>query len=156
MDKYEILKSFSKFLDKHFGETKQEIEKPTVEVVKALDTEKRMATFVVLKAMRDESDYDAHGDFYDRETVEEACYNFAENCMKANLGHLVMVDEGTAKIVENYIVPVDITLGDQDVPAGSWLQTWKFADDSLWADVKAGKWNGLSVGCMANVEVIDE
>jgi hypothetical protein len=149
IDKDNIIKAFSEFLEKHFGDTKQ------VEVVKAVNTEKRMATFVVLKAMSDTSDFDAHGDFYDRETVEDACYNFYENCMKANLGHLVMVDEGTAKIVESYIIPVDIELGGQYVPAGSWLQTWKFADDALWQGVKDGEWNGLSVGCMANVETLD-
>lgn len=150
LDKENVVKAFSEFLEKHFGETKR------TEVVKAVNTEKRLATFVVLKAMSDETDFDAHGDFYDRETVEDACYNFYENCMKANLGHLVMVDDGTAKIVESYIIPVDIELGDQSVPAGSWLQTWKFADDALWQGVKDGEWNGLSVGCMANVETLDD
>lgn len=156
MEKKDLVKAFSDFIDNHFGAPKSAPEVKSVEIVKAVNEDKMIATFVVLKAMDDESDYDLHGDFYDAEEVEKACYSFNEHCMKANLGHLVMVDDSVAKIVESYITMVDIQLDDQFISKGSWLQTWKFNDGQLWEGVKSGDWNGLSIQCLANTETIDE
>lgn len=154
MDKFELIKKFTEFLDSVGGTTRES--EPTVEICKSVDTEAKEATFVVLKAMKDESEYDLHGDTYSAEEVIKACRSFNENCMQANLGHLVMVEKGTASIVESYTAPVDMMIDDEFIPKDSWLQVWKFADDELWAGVKNGDWNGLSVGCNGIKEDVNE
>lgn len=153
IDKEKLVVAFSEFLEKHFGETKQE--KEVIETVKALDTEKRQALFVALMAHPDETSFDLHGDTYSAEEVEKACHSYNTSCMKTNLGHLVMVDDNICSVIESYIAPVDMQIGDQFVTKGSWLQVWQFADDELWQGVKNGDWCGISIGCRAVKEELD-
>ena len=154
MEKETILKAFSDFLDKHFGGSQQETS-PSVEVAKALDEEKRQALFVALMAHKDETSFDLHGHTYDAAEVEKACHSYNTSCMKTNIGHLVMVDDNICSVIESYIAPVDMQIGDQYVTKGSWLQVWQFADDELWQGVKNGEWSGISIGCRATVEEIE-
>jgi len=72
--------------------------------------------------------------------------------MRPNLAHLMMADNNTAVITESYIAPTDMDLNGVSIKKGSWLQTWKFNDDSIWEGVKSGYWNGLSVQCNGLVE----
>lgn len=154
MKKEEILKKFSDFLDSMVGSSKEN-EAPTLEVRKAVDVEKRQATFVVLHAYKDETEYDLHDETYDAEEVEKACHNYNRNCMKANLGHLMMIGDDVAYVLESYCTDADMVIGDEFVAKGSWLQKWQFQDDSVWEGVKKGHWNGLSIQCQATVEELD-
>ena len=157
-EKESILKAFSGLLDGILGGSdKEELESPvevckTVEVStrvkKSLDEEQRKATFIVLAP----DEVDLHGDTYSAETIEKACDNFRENCMQVNLAHLMMADDNLAVITESYIAPDDMNLNGVSVKKGSWLQTWKFNDESIWEGVKSGYWNGLSVQCNGLVE----
>lgn len=163
MDGKKILKAFADLVAEALTGTEevtpQPVEKATkksTNVVKAVNEEKKLATFVVLKAMSGDDDFDLHEDTYDAEEVLKACHNFNTKCMKANLGHMMMIDQGTAAIVQSFTTPTDLEISDQFVPEGSWLQVWKFADDALWDEVKEGKWTGLSVGCGAYEEEITD
>jgi len=149
--KKSLRESFESWLEKHFGPTQKE---PQLSVKKAVDTELKQATFLVLKAMTDDTDPDLHGDVYYEEDVAKACHSYNEHCNKANLAHLMMIDKGTAYVLESYLSPVDFQLGDQFITKGSWLQVWQFTDDDLWEEVKKGHWNGLSIQCMAEPEDI--
>lgn len=150
--KKSLRESFEQWLEKHFGSTKEGESK---DIKKAVDEELKQATFLVLKAMSDNSDPDLHGDVYYEEDVLKACHSYNENCMKANLAHLMMVDKGTAYVLESYISPVGFQLDDQYITKGSWLQVWQFTNDELWEDVKKGYWNGLSIQCVADAEEIN-
>ena len=156
-DKTTLIKSL---LDTVKGILVSEVEespsKQPIEFVKALDTEKKQATFLAMMAFRDDTEYDLHGDTWDAEEVTKACHDFNTNCMKTNLGHLVMVDDGVASIVESYIAPVDMMLGDQFITKGSWLQVWQFADDSIWEGVKNGYWNGISPAFLTEYEELSD
>lgn len=147
-EKKSLLKSLAKFLGI------QDSPK-SLEVTKAVNEEKKQATFLAMMAYRDETQFDLHGDTFDAEEVSKACHNFNTNCMKTNLGHLVMVDDGVASIVESYIAPVDMMLGDQFITKGSWLQVWQFADDSIWEGVKKGYWTGISPAFLTEYEEIE-
>lgn len=144
IDKSKMIESFSTFIDTHFGETKK------VDIAKALDSDKKLATFVVLAP----EEVDAHGDIYSYDVVEDACYQYNEYCYKCNLEHLLMIDEKTAEVMESYISPVDFQLGETFIKKGTWLQTWKFTSDELWNQVKEGHWTGLSIQCLGEVEDI--
>lgn len=122
----------------------------TVQVVKSTNEELKQATFLVLAP----DEVDLHGDIYDATEVRKACHNFNQNSMTANLMHLVETD--TFSIVESYIEKVDIVLGEQLIKAGSWCCTIQVWDDFVWDEIKKGNLCGISVGCKAVPEDLNE
>ncbi len=123
-------------------------------VVKSLNEEKKLATFIVLEPQDDDGmTTDLHGDWYSADDVEEACYSFNRFCMKANLLHLV--DTTDFSFVESYISRTDMVLGDTFVKKGTWLATCYFEDDDLWAKVKDGTFDGLSIQALANTKPME-
>lgn len=117
---------------------------------KSLNEEKRLATFLVLEPQ--DEDYitsDLHGDWYDRDTVEDACHSFNRFCRKANLFHLV--DTTAFEFVESYITEADMLIGEEPIKKGSWLAkiyvNKSDVGDLVWESIKSGEFNGLSVQC---------
>jgi hypothetical protein len=150
LDKKEIVTAFAEFIEKHFGASaKQE---QHVEVTKSLDTEKRMALFVVLSP----DEIDGHDHTITAEEIEKACNDFNEHCNQANLFHRVQTEN--AKIVQSFVNMSEFDLEDgRTIKKGAWLQWWKFpegteASDTLWDLVKSGEINGVSIGCKGIVE----
>ena len=126
-------------------------------VVKALNEDKRLATFLVLEPQdEDMTTSDLHGDWYDAQTVEDSCYNFNRNCMKANLFHMASTD--AYEFVESFIQKTDCVLGNREIKKGSWLATIFVKEtplgDEIWKSIKNGSINGLSIQCTALSEDI--
>lgn len=136
-------------LEKLFGSEPKVQPEKEVSSIKSVENELKQATFLAMMAFRDDSEYDLHEDTFTPDEVRKACHNFNLHCMKTNLGHIVMVDDGVARIAESYTTPVDIILGDTYIPKGSWLQVWQFANDKIWEGVKSGYWNGISPAFLA-------
>lgn len=124
-------------------------EDETVPVVKSLNTELRQAMYVVLEP----GVVDLQGDTYDATEVSKAAHNFWTFCQKAYVDHAVETE--SAKIVENYVSPVDMSIDGKMVKKGSWLQVWQF-DETLWQEVKKGKYTGVSIGAYAKVEDLNK
>lgn len=130
-------------------------------IQKSLNQEKRLATFIVLEPQdSDLSTTDLHEDWYDEETILDACIEFNKslNLRKGSLMH--MVETEGYFFIESYIVPVDVTIGEQFIKKGTWLQTIMVKDepqyDWIWEGIKKGRFNGLSVECTGIVEDIEE
>lgn len=121
-----------------------------VPVFKQSQEELKQATFLVLSP----DEVDLHGDIYDAVEVRKACHNFNIHCRKANLLHLF--DTDAFSIVESYISPVDMQMGETIIKAGSWLAVLQFNDDSIWEGVKNGDYTGVSIGGVAQAELLDE
>lgn len=47
-------------------------------------------------------------------------------------------------MVESYISPADLTLGEQEIAKGSWVLVTK-ATDEIWKDIKKGESTGYSM-----------
>ena len=125
---------------------------------KSLNEEKRLATFLVLEPQdEDYTTSDLHGDWYDLDTVEDACHNFNRFCRKANLFHLV--DTTAFEFVESYITESDMLIGEEPIKKGSWLAkiyvNKSDAGDLIWKSIKSGEFNGLSVQCEGFVSDIE-
>lgn len=118
-----------------------------VQVVKSLNAELRQATYIVLEG----DSVDLHGDTYTTAEVAKACHNFNVNCRKAFIDHAEETDQ--ASIVESYIAPVEMVLGDTYVPKGTWLAVVQY-DTTLWKEVKKGTYTGLSIGAYCKSEDI--
>lgn len=129
-----------------------------VPIVKSLNEEKRLATFLVLEPQdEDLTTSDLHGDWYDADTVESACHDFNRFCRKANLFHLV--DTTAFEFVESYITETEINLGETFIKKGSWLAKIHVNDSEsgnlVWESIKSGEFNGLSVQCEGFVSDIE-
>lgn len=127
-------------------------------IVKSLNEEKRLATFLVLEPQdEDLTTSDLHGDWYDADTVETACHDFNRFCRKANLFHLV--DTTTFEFVESYITETEMNLGETFIKKGSWLVKIHVNDSEsgnlVWESIKSGEFNGLSVQCEGFVSDIE-
>lgn len=139
-------------IEKHFGGSQSTPD--VVEVTKSLDTERRMAMFVVLEP----DSVDLHGDTYTEIEVEKACNNFNTHCSTANLFHQIETREAT--IVQSFIAPSTfMTTDGVEVKKGTWLQWWHFPEtetgELIWKGVKSGDINGVSIGAMATVEELN-
>ena len=126
--------------------------KEVVKIDKATNEMERKALFVVLAP----DEVDAHGDTYSAKEIEKAMQSFNKHCMKANLFHLVETQE--AEIIQSYTTPVDMYIGDKFIKKGTWLQEWTFPEtetgEMLWQAVLNEEITGVSVGCVASVEVV--
>lgn len=150
MDKKSLVEAFSEFLEKHFEGSSKEHQGDYEGIAKAVDVEKQIFTAVVLRP----NEVDSHGDIYDEETVEKACWSYNEACRKANLQHLVQTD--LASPVESYIAPADFKLGEGEVRKGDWVMSMKIKDDGIWKMCKDGTFTGFSVGCKGVTETIND
>ena len=127
-------------------------------IKKSLNEEKRLATFLVLEPQdEDYTTSDLHGDWYDLDTVEDACHSFNRFCRKANLFHLV--DTTAFEFVESYITESDMLVGEEPIKKGSWLAkiyvNKSDVGDLVWESIKSGEFNGLSVQCEGFVSDIE-
>ncbi len=136
-----------------FGPTSAEksvVETSEIPVKKSIDTEKRLAMFVVLAP----ECVDGQGDIYSAEEVEKACHNFNEFCGNANLFHQQQTEE--IAIVESYIVPAAFQTDDGVVvEKGTWVQWMRFDNETLWDMVKNGEICGASIGAYAKGEILE-
>ncbi len=127
--------------------------KTNIPIIKQANEELKQATFLVLSP----DEVDLHGDVYDANEVRKACHNFNTYCRKANLLHLF--DTDTFSVVESYIAPVGMQMGDTIIKAGSWLAVIQVSESedgvTLWEGIKAGEYTGVSIGATANVEDLD-
>lgn len=151
----ELLKGLMTLIEKCVGDSKQStpnhVESET-EIVKSVDQMEKRAMFVVLEPQNDDgTTSDLHGDWYSAQDIESACNKFNVACRKASLMHESILSNDDAVIEQSYIAPVDFTLDTgETVKKGSWVQWWKFNDDTLWQGVLDGTYNGLSIECSAS------
>lgn len=114
---------------------------------------------------------DLQGDVYDAPTVRRAADIFMADYQNTGLQHNVKPaaieafrDEhpelynGKILIVDSFVIPVemgDVTINGRVVKVGTWLMGHRWIDPALWADVKAGKYTGLSMGGFARRIALD-
>lgn len=150
MNKEDLLKRFSGFLDDIIGDTKNE--KEVCDVAKSIDEDKRLFTAVVLRP----EVVDSHGDIYSTEVVEKACHDYTQYCMNTNLQHTYDLIKSDMAIVESYISPANMQLGEGEVFKGDWIMTARIENDELWEACKSGIFTGFSVGCSALTETLED
>lgn len=120
-------------------------------VLKSVNTELKQVLFIAMSP----DEVDAHGDITSEDEVRKACQNYNLHCRKANLFHIIQ-ETDTFDIVESYIAPSDIQIGEYEVKKGTWLVNLQVYDDELWELVKSGEVNGVSINAWAKTEQIKE
>lgn len=124
-------------------------------ITKSLDEEKRLASFIVLEPQEDDGlTSDLHGDYYDEETILDACIQFNKslNLRKGKLLH--MVDTEGYSFIESYVTLAEMEVNGQVIKKGTWIVTIFASSDWIWEGIKDGTFDGLSVECLGTVEEI--
>lgn len=86
---------------------------------------------------------DSEGDSATAEEIKKAAYSFMESgqVMKAfHKGGQVL-----ARVLENYLAPVEFGLNGQKIKKGSWMLTVHVLDKMIWQQIKAGEIMGFSM-----------
>ena len=118
----------------------------TANFVKA-DDEQQIVTGIVLEP----ETVDAQGDIISAEEIEKAAHKFLAKSRVVGEKHK---SQAQAEVVESYIAPQDITIGDQAVKAGTWILSVKVHDGNLWEEVKRGEITGFSIGAIGMREKV--
>ena len=121
-----------------------------IQVAKSLNEELMQVTYVAMLP----NSTDLHGDFTSVEEVRKAKESFNKSAQNANLFHLAMTD--TFSVIESYLAPTDMILNSILVEKGTWLMTLQVLDEGLWALIKSGEINGISIGALANAEKLND
>jgi len=88
---------------------------------------------------------DAQGDIYSADEVRQAAHRFMEEFGGLGLMHRMRVN-GQVKVLESYLAPSDLAIGDATVRKGTWLLAVRILSDELWSEVKDGQLTGFSIG----------
>jgi DNA adenine methylase len=90
---------------------------------------------------------DLQDDIVSAAEIRNAAHRFMEWYQAIGLQH----ERSTSiKVLESFIAPTDLQLGDTLVKAGSWLVGVHVTDPQIWAMVKDGRLRGFSIGGYAN------
>ncbi|MFM5481808.1 XkdF-like putative serine protease domain-containing protein [Aeromonas veronii] len=94
-----------------------------------------------------EQERDAHGQWMSKATVIAACKDFNDNLhnISPNLYHISNTDK--FEILKSWVQEeIDVVANGQTIPAGTWLVKLRYSPE-LWKLKKAGKIQGVSIGC---------
>ena len=94
-------------------------------------------------------EFDSHNQFMTAETIRKACEDFNSNLaagnISANLYHLSNTNK--FEILKSWINEIDmVSPTGEAVKEGTWLVKLRYSPD-LWLEKKAGKIQGVSIGC---------
>ena len=102
-------------------------------------------TFAVL--VPDEPDL--NNDVISADEIVKTAHNFVESLdlKKINIDHTddSDMDESLVKIVESYILPMDMEMDDWVLPEWTWMVALKFEDTQLYQDVLNGNYVWVSM-----------
>ncbi|GGF82754.1 hypothetical protein GCM10010912_29840 [Paenibacillus albidus] len=99
---------------------------------------------------------DAHDDQMDAEEIEKAAHLFMEKQHTYNIDKQHDLDADKGYVVESYIAPCDMEIGEQVIIKGSWVAGVKVTDDDTWEDIQKGEITGFSMWGVGKREEIEE
>lgn len=88
---------------------------------------------------------DAQGDIYSELEIEQAAHKYMAEFQNRGYMHEQNVND-KVHLVESYIAPVDMAIGEQAVKKGTWMMVQLVTDDTLWSAVQKGALTGFSIG----------
>ncbi|WP_103110799.1 XkdF-like putative serine protease domain-containing protein [Brevibacillus reuszeri] len=99
---------------------------------------------------------DAHEDQMTEDEIEKAAHMFMEKQHTYNIDKQHDLDADKGFVVESYITPVDMKLGDQEIKKGSWVAGVKVTDADTWEQIEKGEITGFSMWGVGKREKIKE
>lgn len=114
--------------------------------IASVDEEKRVVYGVVIEPEVE----DADGNWATEDEILDAAHRFALNGMVLKHEHSQEIQDSL--VVETYIAPVDMQIGDETVKSGTWIIGTKVFSDERWNMVKSGQYTGYSLGGRAKID----
>lgn len=139
---------------KRFFLTKSQDGQPTFDkevriLVKADDPQK-----LVYGVVYEPDAVDTQGDFMVADEIEKAAHMFLSEYRNIDKQH--NFEGGYGDVVESYVAPEDLAIGDQIITKGSWVLVTR-ATDEIWEGIQKGEITGYSMGGTAKtVEKAEE
>lgn len=88
---------------------------------------------------------DLQGDVIKAAEIEKTADAYMEFYRNRGNQHTELVNDKVA-ILQSWTTPVDFTIGERVVKAGTWLMKVRYYDDAMWEQVKKGELTGFSIG----------
>jgi hypothetical protein len=88
---------------------------------------------------------DAQGNFMTEDEIRKSAYWFAKNGGSVDIQHSFEKADGIT-VVENYIAPCDMSIGETPVAKGTWIMTAEVENGEIWDKVQKGEVTGFSMG----------
>ena len=85
---------------------------------------------------------DTYGDFMTKDEIEKTAHEFLEHYRNIDTEHNLLAGAGV--VVESYVAPVSLSIGDNVVKAGSWVLVTRASED-IWEAWKDGDITGYSM-----------
>lgn len=110
---------------------------------------------VVLGVVYQPDTPDAHDDQMTAGEIEKAAHLFMQDQHTYNIDKQHDLDADKGYVVESYIAPCEMTIGDQVIAKGSWVAGVKVTDTDTWDSIKKGEITGFSMWGIGKREEID-
>lgn len=85
---------------------------------------------------------DTYGDFMTKDEIEKTAHEFLEHYRNIDTEHNLLAGAGV--VVESYVAPVSLSIGDDVIKAGSWVLVTRASED-IWEAWKNGEITGYSM-----------
>ena len=97
-----------------------------------------------------EGEADAQGDVVTAENIETAAHDYLERYNESSrTGFMHTAFNKDIRVVESYILPVEMKFGNRTLPKGTWMIVMRVLDDAVWAKVLSKEITGFSIGGVA-------
>ncbi len=110
---------------------------------------------VVLGVVYQPDTSDAHDDQMTADEIEKAAHLFMQDQHTYNIDKQHDLDADKGYVVESYIAPCEMTIGDQVIAKGSWVAGVKVTDADTWDSIKKGEITGFSMWGIGKREEIE-
>lgn len=137
-----------------FAIIKEEGKEPLQKDIRIAKADK--AKQIVYGVVYEPDEFDAHDDSMTAEEIEKAAHGFMERQNTYNIDKQHDLDADKGYVVESYIAPVDMKLGDQEIKKGSWVAGVKVTDADTWVQIEKGEITGFSMWGVGKREKIEE
>lgn len=108
-------------------------------VFKAVNKAKQLVYGVVLEPDSE----DTQGDIISADEIEKTAHDYMRRSRVVGRQHL---KKANAEVVESFLAPCDMLIGETKISKGSWVLGVKVNDPAMWAEVEAGDLTGFSIG----------
>lgn len=98
---------------------------------------------------------DAHGNYMTEQEITKAAYWFAKNGNQVDVQHSFEPLEKAA-VVESYVAPCDMSIGEQAIKKGTWMMTVEVDDPNIFEKVQKGEITGFSMGGVGKYSDTDD
>lgn len=137
-----------------FAIIKEEGKEPVQKSIRIAKTDK--VKQIVYGVVYEPDVEDSHGDMMTAEEIEKAAHGFMERQNTYNIDKQHDLDADKGYVVETYIAPVDMELGDQQITKGSWVAGVKVTDAETWDQIEKGEITGFSMWGIGKREKLEE